>query len=309
VHHDTVFTGAGLSEAVIVEGTPVDGLDAVLERDADIDLGPAAELARSERRLTALLGAEVIVTLALFAGAWLTGGLAAASREAPGWLAFGLTLIAASVAFGGVALLAPKDPAGNVNDIYTVRRFYSSRMQLLHLAMAVSAGGFVLGLLAAVVPPLMVAEQPHPAAFVTFSPSGDGIEADVQVRVEGLASGTQVRVVMRSFTSTSDPGSSIGLATATSDPDGVVGITEELGVPDGADFLGVQVRIEGEAEGACSPLGSTDPGCTIVAVPGATLAPTSGGPTTIVSVPVTTLPTSAPTASVPVTSTAASPTG
>jgi hypothetical protein len=295
MHHDTVFTGTGAEEAVIVQGTRPDGLDAVLERDANRDLGPAAELARTERRLATLVIGEVVVTLLLLGGAWLTGALATAARETPGWLAFGLTLILAGIAFGGIALAGPKDPAGNVNDIYTVRNFYSSRMQLLQIAMGVSAGLAALGLLAAVVPPALAAEQARPAATISFESTDAGVIATVDARVDGLPSGTEVRLVSRSYDTAASDGRIVGTSMATSDGEGIVTFHDELALSSLAGYLAADLQIAGQEIGTCAPLAVTDPGCTVVTIPRAIDQGGTGG-TTIV-VPVTTLPSAVPEAS------------
>jgi hypothetical protein len=284
VHHDVVFVGTGALEARFVQGTKPDRTDEVLERDA-ASLAPAGELAQTERRLAGLLVAEAVIALVIVAFAWISGGLAAAARETPVWLALAIGFLLASWAFGGLALLAPRDPAGNVNDTYQVRRFYSSRMQLLHLAMAVSAAGFALALLFGLVPPAVaLSTVPRPAATVRFSDARD--VATVSVHIDGIGADSEVVVRMEEFTTSSSSGSTVGLVTATGDASGVVETVQDVAIAGNAGFLAVLVTPEGDATATCTPLAAVGPGCTVVALPtgvGGTIQPvvvTSPAPTT-----------------------------
>ena len=293
VHHDVVFVGTGSPEARFVQGTRPDRSDEILEHDAAA-LAPGIELARTERRLAALLIGELVVTAAIVALTWMSGGLAAAARETPFWLALAAGLVLAAVAFGGITLLSPRDPRGNVNDTYEVRRFYSSRLELLHLATAVSAGAFALALVVGYLPPVIaLAEVPRPAATVRFTGAAD--VATVEVHVEGVGAGSEVAVQMDAFTTADAAGSTIGLVTTTGDAAGSVDTTQTVSIPAGADFLAVVVTPEGQTPSACTPLAADGPGCTVLALPSAS------GPTVTTSSPSATAPTPSPSVSSSVT--------
>ena len=276
----------------MVEGTRADGLDVVLERDADRDLAPGAELARTERRLAILVGGVVGLTLLLLAGAWATGALGTAAREAPGWLAFGLTLVGASVAFGAIALMGPKTRGQRERHLHGAQLLLQP-----HAAAADRDGGHARArgprLRRRDRSPVLAVERAHPAAAVSFEATARGVEATVELSAAGLASGTEVRVVMRSFDTAASEGDVVGTVTATSDPEGIVEVRDEIALSGLASYLAVQVQIADQLIGACSPMSVTEPGCTVVAVP-RSLAEDGSAQATTVVVPVTTLPSAAP---------------
>ena len=318
VHHDVLFAGMGEPEAGVVQGVRPDGRDAILEHDAGHDLAAGRELGRAERRLSLLLLGAGILAIALLAFAWATGGLATAARETPGWLAFAGAVALAALAFGLVALFAPRTAEGNVNDTLAVGRFYASRIELLEIATAVAAGAFALALLLAVVPPVLATQAPRPAAAVSFVARGDAVIATVDVVVTGVADDDVVAVTMREFAAGSDEGTVIGLASATGDGEGTARIAQQLAVGTDAAFLAVDVAVDGIPVGPCDPTGADRPGCTVVSLPasltdgrrpvvvsslpaGATATATSSSTTTI-------SPTVSPSPSVTTTSPTASPT-
>ena len=312
IHHDVVFTGMGTPEAGVVQGTRPDGRDAMLEHDAGHDLAPGPELGRAERRLAMLLVGAAVVAIVTLAFAWATGALGTAARETPGWLAAAAAIAVAAGAFGLITLLAPRDPAGNVNDTFTVGRFYASRLELLQIATAIAAGGFALALLLAVVPPVLATETPRPAAAISFSSEGGAVIATVDVVVTGVADDDVVTVDMREFPTAGAEGTTIGLVSATGDGEGTARISEQLAVSGDAGYLAVSIAVDGLPVGACTPSGADRAGCTVVALPASlsegrrpvvvsalpTGATATSSSTTTVSPTVAPSPTAAPTTTV-----------
>ena len=281
--HDVVFAGLGLPEAGTVEGTPVDTWDAALEHGVATDLAPATEVGRAERRLGTLLIIEVVALGIALAATWMTGALGMAARETPGWLAFGLAVVLASIGFGLAVLWSPRNPAGNVNDVLVVGSFFASRLQLLQIGAAVVAGGFALGALLAVVPPILATEHALPAATVRFVTSADGqLEATVDATVTSVATDTQVEVRMTSFASSDAEGTPLGVATATSDASGVVEVGASFAVDPSDQFLAVLIAVGDETPGTCIPSVVEGPGCVVVSLPG-TVTPQA--PTTVIELP------------------------
>jgi len=70
VSHRVVFTGTGDHEPVEVLGTPAVGWDVALEDAAAGDLAPPVPSRRSERRLKAVLIAELVVAALVAGAAW-----------------------------------------------------------------------------------------------------------------------------------------------------------------------------------------------------------------------------------------------
>jgi uncharacterized lipoprotein YbaY len=267
IQHRTTFTGSGEPEPPVVYGTPADGWDAMLEDAAAEDLVPQRALDRAERRLRLTLAGEVLLAVVLIGLSWASGGLALAARETPGWLAFAITLAAGALVFGGVALYGPREAEGNANDTLVLGRFYQSRVETLWWAGMVSIGLFSLALVTAVVPPVLLRDTPVPPAGVVFDATDRPVTATVSVSTRDLGSDDTVIVVMRQYGDAEGEATLVGRVTATGDATGTTTIRETVALDDDARYLSIQVRIEGREAGTCTPLASTGPGCTVVAVP------------------------------------------
>jgi hypothetical protein len=309
VHHDVVFTGLGPIEAGVVEGMRATGYDALVEEGARTDLAPDRDLARTERRLSLLLVAEIGLALAVILLAWASGGLAAAARETPGWLAFAIALALVGVTFAGIALLAPRDPRGNVNDTFAVRGFYSSRVEMLQIASAISIGAFLLALAAGTLPPVLEMDRPHPAAHVTFTQdAGAALTATVELTTDGVASDEVVTVEIWEFRDAAAPGDRVGSVSATGSSDGTVSLRDTVALASDAAFMSVRVAIGDDAAPTCTPTSIGGAGCTVVSLPASLV----GGrrPVVVSTIPATvTVTTTSPAPSVvPTPSAAASPT-
>jgi hypothetical protein len=267
--HDAVFTGTGDLEAAIAYGTPVGTWDAEVEAAALLDMAPRAETPRLERRVGMLLGAEVIVLLALLALGWASGGLALAARETPAWLAFGLLLAGTAIAFAAVPLFASHDPSANMNDTYVLEVLSESRVSLLRVAAAISATCFGFALLTGVIPAALAETRAVPAAIVTFDTSTRPITATIRVEAAaGYGADDALNVTMREYASAADgTGTLIGQVTRHGTASGTVSLSETFALDANAAYVSVLVSDAGSPEAACSPSVTGAPGCTVLAAP------------------------------------------
>lgn len=267
VQHRMVFTGTGDHEPAEVLGTPAVGWDVALEDAASIDLAPPAPSRRAERRLKAVLVAELAIA-ALVAGlAWASGALAQAVRETPGWMGFAATIGVAAFAIGLIALLGRSDADGNSNDTYVLRRHYASRAQLLAVSTMLSAGIFALAFTSAIVPPVLDAEPPVPAPIVTFAAGNRVVTATVQLDGRDIATDDLVTVEMRQYSADRAEGVLIGRVTATGDSAGRVMVSEAMALDRGARYMSVLVTVGDRSTETCTPSSASGAGCTIVSVP------------------------------------------
>jgi hypothetical protein len=266
-HHRVVFTGMGDHEPAEVLGTPAVGWDVALEDAAAEDLTPPSPSRRGERRLKAVLIAELLVA-ALVAGlAWASGALAQAVRETPGWLGFAVTLAVAAIAIGVIALLGRSDAAGNANDTFVLRRHYESRNQLFAASTMISAGLFALALASAIVPPVLDAESPVPAPIITFAAGNRVVTATVQVDARDIATDELVTVEVRQHSGEQADGILIGRVTATGDSAGRVRVSEAMALDRDARYMSVLVSVGDRSVETCAPGAGGGAGCTVVAVP------------------------------------------
>jgi hypothetical protein len=267
LQHRVVFTGTGDHEPAEVLGTPAVGWDVALEDAAGVDLAPPTPSHRAERRLKAVLIAEIAVAALLVALAWASGALAQAVRETPGWLGFAVTLGVAAFAVGLIALIGRSDAEGNANDTFVLRRHYSSRMQLLATSSMLSAGIFAVALAAAIVPPVLDAEPPVPAPIITFAAGNRVVTATVQLDGRDLATDDLVTVEMRQYSAEQAEGVLIGRVTATGDSAGRVLVSEAMALDRGARYMSVLVTVGDRSAETCTPAGATGTGCSVVSVP------------------------------------------
>jgi hypothetical protein len=265
--HRVVFTGTGEPEPLEVLGTPADGWDAALEDAAVDDLAPPVPSRRSERRLKAVLIAELVFAAAVIGAAWASGALSLAIRETPGWLGFAVTLAVAALAIGSIALLGRSDAEGNANDTFVVRRHYASRVELLATSTLVSAGMFALALASGVVPPILDAEPPVPAPVITFAAGNRVVTATVQVDGRDIATDEVVAVEVRQYSAEEADGVLIGRVTATGDSAGRVRVSEAMALDRGARFMSVLVTVGDRPAATCTPAAPGGAGCSIVSVP------------------------------------------
>jgi len=267
VSHRVIFTGTGDHEPAEVLGTPAVGWDVSLEDAAGADLAPPAPSHRAERRLKAVLIAEVAVATLVVVLAWASGALAHAVRETPGWLGFAATIGVAAIAIGLIGLLGRSDADGNANDTFVLRRHYASRTQMLATSTMISAGIFALALASAIVPPVLDAEPPVPAPIITFAAGNRVVTATVQVDGRDLATDDVVTVEMRQYSAEEAEGVLIGRVTATGDSAGRVLVSEAMALDRGARYMSVLVTVGDRSAQACTPAGASGAGCTIVSVP------------------------------------------
>lgn len=266
--HRVTFTGSGDPEPAVSYGTPADGWDVVMEDAATTDLVPPRALERAEWRLRLTLVVEGIVAAALLAITWASGALALAARETPGWLGLALTLAAGAVVFGAVALYGPRGPEGNANDMLVLRRFYDSRIETLWWAGMISGALFVAALVTAVVPPVLLRDDPVPAPEITFDATDRPVTATVSLLPRDVGSDDTIVVVMRQYAEADGQPSLVGRVSATGDATGTTAIQETVALDDDARYLAVLVTIEGhEGTSTCTPTSSLGPGCTVVSVP------------------------------------------
>ena len=267
VNHRVIFTGTGDHEAAEVLGTPAVGWDVALEDAAGADLAPPAPSRRAERRLKAVLIAEIAVAALVAVLAWASGALAHAVRETPGWLGFAATIGVAAIAIGLIGLLGRSDADGNANDTFVLRRHYASRTQMLATSTMISAGIFALALASAIVPPVLDAEPPVPAPIITFAAGNRVVTATVQVDGRDLATDDVVTVEMRQYSAEEAEGVLIGRVTATGDSAGRVLVSEAMALDRGARYMSVLVTVGDRSAETCTPAGASGTGCTIVSVP------------------------------------------
>jgi hypothetical protein len=265
--HRVVFTGTGDHEPAEVLGTPAVGWDVALEDAATVDLAPPTPSRRAERRLKAVLIAELAIALVVAGLAWASGALAHAVRETPGWLGFAITIGLAAFAIGLISLLGRADADGNANDTFVLRRHYSSRMQLLAMSTMLSAGIFALALASAIVPPVLDAQAPVPAPIVTFAAGNRVVTATVQLDGRDIATDELVTVETRQYSAEAAEGILIGRVTATGDSAGRVLVSEAMALDRGARYMSVLVTVGDRSTGTCSPSGAGGAGCTVVSVP------------------------------------------
>jgi hypothetical protein len=265
--HRVVFTGTGEPEPLEVLGTTADGWDAALEDAAVDDLAPPVPSRRSERRLKAVLVAELVIAALVIGAAWASGALSLAIRETPGWLGFAVTLAVAALAIGSIALLGRSDAEGNANDTFVVRRHYASRIELLTTSTLVSAGMFALALASGVVPPILDAEPPVPAPVITFAAGNRVVTATVQVDGRDIATDEVVAVEVRQYSAEEADGVLIGRVTATGDSAGRVRVSEAMALDRGARFMSVLVTVGDRPAATCTPVAPGGAGCSIVSVP------------------------------------------
>ena len=267
LQHRVVFTGTGDHEPAEVLGTPAVGWDVALEDAAGVDLAPPTPSHRAERRLKAVLIAEIAVAALVAVLAWASGALAHAVRETPGWLGFAATIGVAAVAVGLIGLLGRSDADGNANDTFVLRRHYASRTQMLATSTMISAGIFALALASAIVPPVLDAEPPVPAPIITFAAGNRVVTATVQVDGRDLATDDIVTVEMRQYSAEEAEGVLIGRVTATGDSAGRVLVSEAMALDRGARYMSVLVTVGDRSAETCTPAGASGTGCTIVSVP------------------------------------------
>jgi hypothetical protein len=265
--HRVVFTGTGENEPAEVLGTPAVGWDVALEDAATVDLAPPVPSRRSERRLKAVLIAELVIAAAAAGLAWASGALSLAVRETPGWLGFAVVLAVGAAAIGLIALLGRSDADGNANDTLVLRRHYASRTQLLATSTIVSAGLFTLALASAIVPPILDAEPPVPAPVITFAAGNRVVTATVQVDGRDIATDDVVTVEMRQYSAEDAEGVLIGRVTATGDSSGRVRVSEAMALDRGARFMSVLVTVGDRSAETCTPAGASGTGCSVVSVP------------------------------------------
>jgi hypothetical protein len=265
--HRVVFTGTGEPEPLEVLGTTADGWDAALEDAAVDDLAPPVPSRRSERRLKAVLVAELVIAALVIGAAWASGALSLAIRETPGWLGFAVTLAVAALAIGSIALLGRSDAEGNANDTFVVRRHYASRIELLTTSTLVSAGMFALALASGVVPPILDTEPPVPAPVITFAAGNRVVTATVQVDGRDIATDEVVAVEVRQYSAEEADGVLIGRVTATGDSAGRVRVSEAMALDRGARFMSVLVTVGDRPPMTCTPAAPGGAGCSIVSVP------------------------------------------
>jgi hypothetical protein len=265
--HRVVFTGTGENEPAEVLGTPAVGWDVALEDAATVDLAPPVPSRRSERRLKAVLIAELVIAAAAAGLAWASGALSLAVRETPGWLGFAVVLAVGAAAIGSIALLGRSDADGNANDTLVLRRHYASRTQLLATSTIVSAGLFTLALASAIVPPILDAEPPVPAPVITFAAGNRVVTATVQVDGRDIATDDVVTVEMRQYSAEDAEGVLIGRVTATGDSSGRVRVSEAMALDRGARFMSVLVTVGDRSAETCTPAGASGTGCSVVSVP------------------------------------------
>ena len=267
VNHRVIFTGTGDHEPAEVLGTPAVGWDVAIEDAASVDLAPPTPSRRAERRLKAVLIAELVVAALVAGFAWASGALAHAVRETPGWLGFAATIGVAAVAIGLIGLLGRSDADGNANDTFVLRRHYASRTQMLATSTMLSAGIFALALASAIVPPVLDAEPPVPAPAITFAAGNRVVTATVQVDGRDLATDDIVTVEMRQYSAEEAQGVLIGRATATGDSAGRVLVSEAMALDREARYMSVLVTIGDRSAETCTPAGASGTGCTVVSVP------------------------------------------
>jgi hypothetical protein len=265
--HRVVFTGTGENEPAEVLGTPAVGWDVALEDAATVDLAPPVPSRRSERRLKAVLLAELVIAAAAAGLAWASGALSLAVRETPGWLGFAVVLAVGAAAIGSIALLGRSDADGNANDTLVLRRHYASRTQLLATSTIVSAGLFTLALASAIVPPILDAEPPVPAPVITFAAGNRVVTATVQVDGRDIATDDVVTVEMRQYSAEDAEGVLIGRVSATGDSSGRVRVSEAMALDRGARFMSVLVTVGDRSAETCTPAGASGTGCSVVSVP------------------------------------------
>lgn len=267
LQHRVVFTGLGDHEPAEVLGTPAVGWDLALEDAASVDLAPPTPSWRAERRLRAVLVAEMAIATLVSALAWASGALAQAVRETPGWLGFAVTLGIAAFAVGLISLFGRSDTEGNANDTFVLRRHYASRMQLFATSSMISAGIFTVALASAIVPPVLDAEPPVPAPIVTFAAGSRVVTATVQLDGRDIATDDLVTVETRQYSAEGAQGVLIGRVTATGDSAGRVLVSEAMALDRGARYMSVLVTVGARSVGSCSPAGASGAGCTVLSVP------------------------------------------
>jgi hypothetical protein len=265
--HRVVFAGTGGAEQLDVFGIPASAWDLALESTASTDLVPSRGSRRAERLLGWLLLFEIVAALALAVTTWTSGGLGMAAREAPGWLLFAVVLGLGALAFAAIGLFGPRSPDGNVNDTLVVRDFYASRSEMLWIATAVSIALFIASVAVAFAGPLASDDGAIPTPAISFAQSDGRQAALIDLDASGVGIDDAPTVTIRSFSTHTDPGTTIGVVTATGAADGRLAVHDVIGVPAGADFLAVIVSVAGNGPSACSPLGADDAGCSVVAVP------------------------------------------
>jgi hypothetical protein len=266
-YHRVVFTGTGDPEPLDVFGTPAAGWDVVLEDAATTDLAPDRATGRAESFLRGLLVVEVATAVALLVLTWLSGGLAMASRETPGWLGLAMVIGLAAVAIGAVALYAPAGADGNANDTIVLRRFYESRSQLLSTATAISGCLFAIALVAGIVPPMISTNETLPSPTVSFDATGSPVTTTVRLDVGGIGTDQTVAVEIRQYATATGAGTTIGFVTANGDRDGRVIVDETAALDRGAQYMSVRVTVDGVGPPDCSPTTAGAAGCTVLAVP------------------------------------------
>ncbi len=265
--HQVVFAGTGESEELDVFGIPASNWDLVMEATATTDLTPSRGARRAERLLGGLLIAEVAVAVVLASTTWITGTLGMAAREAPGWLVLAIILAVCAMAFAAVGLFGPRSPDGNVNDTLVVSSFYASRTEMLWIAAAVSIALFGASLVVAFAGPLASNHGEVPTPAVTFAAEGRTTTATIDLDAANVGIDDRPTVTLITFDGHTDVGNTVGVIVATGTSDGQIVLHDVVGLPTGADFLAVLVNVDGNGPTVCSPLGATDPGCTLLAIP------------------------------------------
>ena len=266
--HQTLFTGPAAPEAAISYGTPADGWDETVEVSAEEHLAPAAEVARVEHRVWALISAEMLVLGTLLALGWASGALRFASRETPWWLGLSLVLAVGSIAFAAIPMFAVREPAANMNDVFVVETLFDSRLTMLRWAAAGSAVLFGLALMSGIIPPLSASGGSVPAATVTFDTSSQPFTTTVRVNAADVGAGDSVNVTMREYRVNDQVGTLVGDVTRGGNASGEVLIAETLALDPQARYMSVLVTTDSSGVRApCNPSATGAPGCVVLAVP------------------------------------------
>ncbi len=266
-HHAVVFGGTGDALPLDVFGTPAAGWDLVLENAVAQDLAPPISRRRAERLLAITLGVEIVTALALVGIAWASGGLGLAARESPGWLGLAVALALGAIGVGAIGLYAPREAEGNTNNTLVVGAFYQSRSTMLWVSTVLSAGIFALALVLALVPPMLAQQNTLPAPSVAFDVNEGSVTATVTLAATDISTDETLTVEIRQFADETGSSTLAALTSANGDSDGRVQVEEVIALGTDARFLSVLVSVDASEPITCTPVDTTGPGCTVLAVP------------------------------------------
>jgi hypothetical protein len=272
--HTMLFTGSARPEPPTVHGVPLTGRDALLEQVAATDLSPATSIARSERRLRALIIGIGIVAALLAGLAWITGVIGFTVREVPWAPAVAAALAIASVAIAVVALNWPIYSRGHVDDLYGTRQAYDRRIGLLAWCTRIAVLLFGSALIVAVVAPIWAAGRGAPslpAPAVTFDTSSTQTIATVTLTARDVASSDTLMVQVSATTFTDPTQTVVARIDGTGDPQGRISIDSPVALPPGAQTMAIQVWFAGDQVPTCTPTSVIGAGCTVLTVPPATI--------------------------------------